>query len=267
MTAEPRLRLTITRPITIEVVGAPGAGKTSLIPVLSSALIAMGFAVHTPNECARLFASRGRFGSVIGRLPVVGNPLLWRLYRLQAGVTAFGHLAFHPSLARQLWRAALARPHGAEAKARRPGHWFMRLLGTHFFLLRRARPGEIVVYDEGFLHKSVQLHASPVEAARTDLVAAYVSQTPVTDLVIHVVAPPSLCEHRIASRGVWPRLVHLADASIASFIANAHQTIVVAVDEATRLGRTVVTVDNSSALPTDEALEELLLPYLVEVAT
>jgi len=245
MTAETQTR--VNRPLVVELVGSPGAGKTTLVAGIKASLARSGLVVATPNENVRDFTRRKGLGRMVpGGL---ARPLLWLLYRWGSQAAALKYLAVHPRLAWLVISTATRRPSDSLARARRPLHWFLRLLGTHQHLLKRGRAGEVIVLDEGFLHKAVQLFSSPVEKPASDSVATYVAGIPATDLVIHVSAPVATCANRVRLRGVWPRLGEIGDEQLSAFIANAHDTVELAVAAARTMGRTVVTLDNGGELP------------------
>ena len=122
--------------------------------------------------------------------------------------------------------------------------WFFQLAGRHRFLTATMRDGEALVMDDGFLHRSVALNASPTERPDKASVETYVDLLPRPDLVIRPIADRDVCLRRIRDRGVWPHSRHLTDADLERYVANAERVVDVAVERAKANGWDVIEIDN-----------------------
>lgn len=236
--------MTRTAPV-IELVGAPGAGKTTFLPLVAEALEGLGARPLLLPEAGREAARRtlaGRLArAVLGRHDRRFAWILFTVMRMTLGTIA---LAVDPPIARNLWASQRRRPAGADARRRRVVSWFVRTVGSRQVLLRTAAPDEVVLLDEGLVHRVVQLHASPVERPTEREVRAYLDLVPRPDLIVYVNAGVSCCQQRVERRGRWQRLAHRSDDDVAEFIANAHQGVELAMSDARERGWAVLEIDN-----------------------
>ncbi len=233
----------------IELAGPPGAGKTALLPTIQQACDAVGLRPYTVEEAARVFARRTLLGRVASRLPTVAaRRALWAIYYWGSVLGALRLASRQRSLAGHVARTQWRRPAGADAGQRRVLYWFMRTAGAYAFLVRHGRPGEALIVDEGFVHRTVQLHSSAIERPDDAPVSAYIASVPRTDLVVIVHAPEHLCRQRVQARGVWQRLDHRSPAEIDRFVANAHRAIQIAAECVRSDDRAVVEIDNADDL-------------------
>jgi thymidylate kinase len=98
-------------------------------------------------------------------------------------------------------------------------------MGYFEFLRQHARPNEILLFDEGFNHRVVQLFTSSIEKPTQAQIAAYIDLLPQPDLLIFVQASTAVCEQRIYQRGLWQRARHKTPAEIAQFVRHAHEAV------------------------------------------
>jgi len=247
----------------IELVGCPGSGKTTLIPTVVEVCGRRGIVAQHVNDAARPFTRRTLPGRLLRAVPAGDNEprICWGLYVAYRGWYAAVFAARNPRLVRHLWRTQRARPSSADARERRVLHWYLRMMGAREFLQRHAYEHEAIVFDEGFVHRVVQLHASSVESPRTQMIAQYAALIPRPDLIINVQAPPHICAERISHRGVWSRLVRRDASELTRFVDNAHRAVSVMVDEIRRRGWTIVDIDNADDEPSSarRALERHLV--------
>ena len=232
----------------IEFIGTPGAGKTTLLPFVGEYLNGQGFHPYTIVEASRIFARRTLLGKIVDRLAPssLRQPLLWQvfynlslLYRLRFGVKHF-------SLVRQVISSQKHRPVSANIQERRVLYWFFHLMGYYEFLKAYAKPNEVLLFDEGFVHRVVQLNASEVEVPRSIQIKAYLDLLPRPNLVIFAQAPQDICEKRIQKRGVWARFYQKHPMELSQFVAHAQMAVDFAVDYIRGNGWTVIEVDNGS---------------------
>lgn len=237
----------------VELAGAPGAGKTSLLPTVADACDAAGLHAYTVTEAARPFARRVALGRLADALPsAAGRRLLWAIFYWGSMLGTLRLMRRHPRLVLDVMRSQRGRPPNADAGRRRVVYWFFRMAGAHLFLQRHGRPGEALILDEGYVHRAVQLHSSVVERPVPARIAAYVAALPRTDLVVVVRAPVDLCQDRVRRRGVWRRLGHRSPAEIDRFVANAHEAVTLATAAVRAAGRPVIEVANAGDLAETE---------------
>jgi len=233
----------------IELAGAPGAGKTTLLPAVADACDAVGLRPYTVTEAARPFARRTALGRLEDVLPsTTGRRLLWAIFYWASMLGGLRLAWRHPRLVVDVVRSQRGRPADADAGRRRVVYWFFRMAGAHLFLRRHGRAGEVLILDEGYVHRTVQLHSSAVERPVPRRIAAYVAALPRTDLVVVVRAPVDVCQDRVRRRGVWRRLGHRSPAEIDRFVANAHEAVTLATAAVRAAGRPVFEVDNAGSL-------------------
>ena len=253
----------------VEFIGAPGAGKTTLLPAAADFFREQNRQAFTIVAAARPFARRTIAGKVVHRLSPRPwrDPLLWQLFYRLSILYRLKFIATHPQLIWQVANYQRRRPAAADVRQRKVLYWFYRLLGYYEFLRAHARPDEVLVFDEGFLHRVVQLFASSVEAPDEAQIDNYVALLPRPDLVVFVCASRDTCERRIYSRGLWERQRHKEPAEITQFVDNAHLAVERAVAHARRKGWSVVEVDNERDDRTAASAElrrqlALVLPFV-----
>src|SRR5438105_3915842 len=207
--------------VTVEFVGTPGAGKTTLASDLVRALRCRGVVADTIVSAARPRAARTRVGAMISRLPEssLRRVLLWYVFTTASVGHAIGFACRHPALV--LHVARILRFGDSYARRTRAHIWFFRLCGRLRFLTSTARPGEVLVVDDGFLHRSVHFYADPDRAPNLGAVRRYAELVPRSTLSIHVDADVTTCLARVRARGVWDHARHLDDADLRRYLTRA----------------------------------------------
>jgi thymidylate kinase len=239
-----------SRPLVVEFVGTPGSGKTTLSMELVGLLQENGIEAATLLQAARRHAARTLAGRAVVRLAPnsLRPPLLWQAFYLLSVLHILGFRRDHPSLARQAWRTQLGRPLPTATK-RHILFWFFQLAGRLRFLTETSHAREVLVLDDGFLHRSVHLNASHVEDPNADQVTTYVDLLPEPDLVVFTEASKEVCERRILARGVWPHRRHLNTAELSRYLENAERVAHLAVQRARERGWTIVEIQNEDREP------------------
>ena len=235
----------------IEFIGPPGAGKTTLIPAAAEALEQRDLTTYTVVQAARPFARRTLPGAAVDLLAPQRwrDPLLWRVFSQLSALNRIRFFAAHGQLFRLVRASQWRRPAAAESRERRVLYWYYRHAGYYQFLTGRAKAHEVLLSDEGFLHRVVQLFSSAVERPQLETVSAYVAQLPQPDLTIAIMAPAELCEQRIYSRGLWDRFGHKSREEVSQFVRNAHRASELALGAAREAGWSVLEIDNSANDP------------------
>lgn len=232
----------------VEFIGAPGSGKTTLLPTVIELLAEQGVQGRRVIDAARPFARRTLPGWAVNRLapPSLRSPLLWQTFYRLSFLFRLRFFARHPRLIYQVVDSQRRRPVTARIKERRVLYWFFHTAGYYEFLSAYARADEALLFDEGFIHRVVQLNASEAEEPRMEAITAYVDLLPRPDLVIFIQAPPAQCLARIQQRGVWQHFQGVTPENLSKFVANAHWVVNHAVEHVRAKGWAVIEVDNGN---------------------
>jgi AAA domain len=232
--------------VVIEFIGTPGVGKTTLSNELVSLFQENKIDASTIVGAARGHALRTLAGQAVARFTPnsLRRASLWQLFYLLSTIQIAPFVLEHFRLTLFVLRTQLRRR--IPMAARRNGlFWFFQLAGRCRFLRTTSRAREMLVVDDGFLHRSVNLNASHNEEPNPCQVAAYVDLAPRPDLVVFAVAGRDTCERRIRERGVWPHRRHLSHAELSRYVRNAELVVDMAVQRARERGWTVLEVDNT----------------------
>ncbi len=231
----------------VELIGTPGAGKTSLLPVVMDSLSEQGVTPRTMVGASRVYVARTTLGAYIARFapPRLRRALLWQLFCQFSRAYQFRFLLRHVRLARHLMQGQAHRD--ASVKFRRHAlRWYLRMLGQYEFLRTHLRPNEALVIDQGFVHRAVDLHASDRGEPDLAAVSAYLDLVPQPDLIIHVNAPLGVCEARVFDRGPWAHFRRESPAALSRFITNSHVVVGQVVERMRAKGWNLIEVDNGS---------------------
>lgn len=238
-------------PTVIELAGGPGAGKTTVLPMVVRAVRERGLDVLEPERAGRTLAARTLPGKVV--LGRVGRRLedraLWAIYVIYATALGVGLAISRPGLMRVL-AAQRRRPREAMVSERHVVRWFVRHAGTERLFRRVGGADEVLIVDEGYVHRVVQLFTSTVERADTKDVRRYLAMVPAPELVVFVDAPADVAWTRVQARGVWTRMADLDAAAVARFVGNASEAIAQAMDCVRNDRWLVVRVDNGGDVET-----------------
>jgi hypothetical protein len=134
--------------------------------------------------------------------------------------------------------------------------WFLTHIGRHYFLSRHLKPGEVLIFPEGLIHRVVSLFTSEKELPSTKTMARYVQHLPRSDLLIDIKVSPVLCVERLMRRGMFRRrLQNLGADATLQFVRYQAEAIAQAISEAQRCGWALLTLDNSG--PVVQVQEQL----------
>jgi thymidylate kinase len=242
----------------IELIGTPGAGKTTLVPAIQEHLRENdGIQAYTVVEASRIFASRTVVGRIVTRMApqILHRALLWQIFIFHSFIHRCKFSAKHSRLVKQVLQSQLRRPQAAGVRKRRVLKWFFHLAGCYEFITSRACPFEAFVLDEGFVHRVVQMNASVVEKPDLATITAYVDLLPRPDIVIVPLAPVHVCEQRVIKRGVWRQFQDKSPEEISIYLSNSYQVVQMTTDYLKHKGWTVIEVNNGGNDLTDSFLE------------
>jgi homoserine kinase type II len=212
----------------LELVGVPGAGKTTVAPLVVGQLRDRGLVpITVPHaiDAALARSTRGRMLRAVGVRP----PYRRRARVLLVDAPSAVSLPFvAPRLAAALAGALLRLPVGWGHRVSIGGR-AIRVVAAHRFLRSRLRPGEVAVADEGPVHRVVNLYAwrrsTAVEAIRR-----YLDSAPLPDAVLEITVPGDEATRRLRAResGLPDRLRGADDARVRQFAERADASIAVA---------------------------------------
>ena len=230
----------------VEFIGTPGAGKTTFMPVVGEHFKNHQFRPYSVLEAARPFAARTLPGKMVQMLPSgkLQRFLLWQVFYALS-------YAYRPKFAKQnraLMKTVLDYQYQRPITRADRSHvlrWFLHLTGSYEFLKAYAQTGDMLIFDEGFVHRVVQLFASENETPDLDSVAKYLDLIPKPDLLIFPIASSEVCEDRVFERGVWERFQAKGREETSRFIRNAYKIVKYAVKHLKIQGWTVIEVDNN----------------------
>ena len=246
-----------SKALIVELIGTPAAGKSTFLPAIKDYFRLQRMQPWSVLEAARPFARRTPLGRLVNAWAprTLRGPLLWQVFYHTSRMYRARFRSEHRELMDGTLRFQHQRPI-TEADRQHVLRWFINLTGQHSFLKAYARPGEVLIFDEGFVHRVVQLFASEVEPVDADRIRAYLAQVPVPDLIIEPRASVQTCVDRVYMRGVWKRFRDREKAAVTQFIANAHAAVDIAVDYMLAEGWPIIQVRNEDR-PASESVHEL----------
>jgi homoserine kinase type II len=129
---------------------------------------------------------------------------------------------------------------------------FFEVAGQTQYLRRRLRPGEIVLFEEGLVHRAVNLFAWEPGLLETGPVKTYFERLPAQGLVVLVHTPLETSLERATARGLPLRLRDKEPQAIERFMHNSGRILETAAAALTEMDRPMIEVDNSGDL--DESI-------------
>lgn len=210
----------------VEMIGTPGAGKTTLLPVISDFIMQREFQAYTVIEAARPYAKKTNLGKLIVKvLPKnLHGPMLWQIFYLYSFLNRRKFSRNNQKLIETVLAHQNKRPI-TDKDLKHVLRWFIHLTGYYEFYRKRLVPKDVLILDEGFVHRVVQLFASENEEPDFHIVAEYLDLIPKPDLVVFTNAPEEVCIERVFSRGVWKRFRDRDPNDIRKFISNASRIV------------------------------------------
>jgi len=210
----------------IELIGTPGAGKTTLLPVITQSMIERGYQALSVIDAARPYAKKTILGKIVFKLlpSSTHRPILWQIFYLYSFINRRKFYKSHPVLMDSVLEHQRQRPISTN-DLKHVLRWFIHLTGYYQFFSQYPMPKDALIFDEGFVHRVVQLFASENEEPDFRLVANYLDLIPKPDLVIFTNAPEEVCKQRVFSRGVWDRFREKDPRDTEKFISNASKIV------------------------------------------
>jgi len=232
----------------VEFFGTPGAGKTTLMKAAREILEEEGLCAYSVVEAARPFAQRTFLGRAVNSLSPARfrRQLLWQVFYYTSLAHRLKFLGKHQELLKYVSDSQKRRPVEADLRSRRVLYWFHHLVGYYEFLNARAQAGEALIFDDGFVHRAVHLHASIVETPDPAQIRAYMDLIPQPDILIVPCTPLDVCEERIMQRGVWKHFRDKSQEELRQYLNNSSQVVNSAIEYIKSRGWNVIEVDNST---------------------
>lgn len=232
----------------VEFIGTPGSGKTTLIPILANIFAEYDYEPRTIVEASRPVVSRTFVGEVINQLAPISlrDPALWQLFYNRSYFSRKGFSKAHPTLVSHVRNTQRARNISADERDHIL-YWWYHMIGYYQFLKPRLLPNELLLLDEGFAHRVVQLFASDHEDLDRDSLGKYLRLIPRPHMLIFVNAPAVVCEKRVFDRGLWNRFKDKTRQQVSQFISNSHHAVYTTVSILKSQEWDVVEIDNSAA--------------------
>ena len=230
----------------IEIIGSSGAGKSTVTPIVREFFQKHVVNVYLRRDAARMCMERLPVGRLVQFVPSpIRDQVTKRVYWNQHKHYENRFAQQHPELIRFVHETQRVRPPEALVKQRNVLPSFRRLMGHYGLLTSMKRPGDVLIFDEGFVHRVIALHVSPVETPPIETMSTYLDLIPRSDLVIHVKTPPEICIQRVKKRGPASFLVNMHEEHMARFFKNMQIVIHQAVSHIQQKGWPVIEVDNS----------------------
>src|SRR5690606_8033338 len=189
---------------------------------------------------------------------------LWQVFLLASFVHRQKFAREHPDLMRYVAITQRQRPAAAGVQERRTLHWFYQLTGRYAFFQAYLQPGEALILDDGFVHRTVHLHASSVETPDPAAVRGYVDLIPRPDIVIMPCAPIDVCEERVLRRGIWKHYRNRPRADLRRYLESSNLALSSAIERIKAKDWKVIEVDNGhdDLTRTHEELRNKLMTIL-----
>jgi len=130
--------------------------------------------------------------------------------------------------------------------------WFVEHAGLYLFLQENLESNDYVVFPEGLIHRLVHFHVSPDHALDFELLKKSLSLAPKIRLIVYVISPNTLCHRRLVERGLTYRLKHKKNNEIRFFIDQSISGVETAIESLSERKYSIIAVDNSGTLSKSE---------------
>lgn len=237
------------RRVVVEFVGVPGAGKTTVALETVTALRRAGVTATVPTEVGRADAARTLLGGLLRVLLPrrAADRALWQLHLVRTIGGRARVVLQHAGLVRHVLRSQWGRPVPWRLRQHALRWWFAHA-GRRAALRCGDRPGEVLVVDDGYLHRAATLHASEEQAPDAAAVTTYVDRLPPADLVVRLRVDPATCARRVEARGAWDHRPLDHDGRV-RLLRHAGEALEIAVARARLRGWSVLEVDADGVRP------------------
>lgn len=240
----------------IEFCGLPGSGKTTLQAAFIAELCRLSnrtvFDRNAMMDCCLRRRDDGLIKNIMKLLP----GLVWKRFLGWEYALPELHLfvSANPSLMAHIFRA-LARPDISE-------QWRQCVLYAVFLtivehcLASSCLKDEVVVADEGFIHRAFTVFGNLRSEVHESDLRTYADMIPTPDFLFYIDASPEICERRLALRPTYPFLLSdLTPDEREEQLRLGGERLRIEVDQVERRGVPVFRVDNNG--PLESGIEHL----------
>lgn len=154
----------------------------------------------------------------------------------------------YPDLLHFIDQTQKARPKEALVRERKILRNFDEMVLRYGLLSRLRQAGDVLIMDEGFVHRVVHFYVSAVETVCPRCIERYLDLIPLPDGLIHIHAPLERCYQRLMKRKLW-RDVPMQEKLLWSFLSNAQAAVDVTVNHLRQKGQKIITIENDQASP------------------
>jgi thymidylate kinase len=234
----------------IEFIGAPGSGKSTLSLVVWRTLRDLGLKAMLITEAGPYCLKRAFLGSLICLVTPRRwqERVLWGVFRRLIVVYQLKFAIQNRVLTRQAV-GVLTRHRLPWRERRSILRWFFRDASYHQFFRKRLRPDEVLILDEGLVHRATSLYTSVSEGPDPLEVVNYVKLLPRPDLVIGVQTSPDICAARVSSRGSNRRYL---GKDLVPFLVNSAKVVEIALQGIKGMGWDILEVNNNDELDVED---------------
>lgn len=214
----------------IEFAGAPGSGKTTLAQGLAKRQREPGDAIFLADEAVSVFNARSKFGSTVSTFlgPGQQRSVLGKYFRLMSPwyyyKFRFNHQTFSKIVGGSFQNRSIPRDHVDLIRS-----YFERAMIYHQFISDHRRPGEAIIFDEGFAHRITHF-VSEDEIPDVHQIKAYYQNKPGCNVLVYLDLPVKTCEQRVLSRGLHGRMKDFNSEQVHKFILHSKQALEIGIN-------------------------------------
>ena len=233
----------------IEFCGLPGSGKSALQePFIAELRRVTGRPVMDREamvDCCLRRRDDGLIKNTLKRFP----GFMWkRFLGLEYDLPEL-HLfvSANPSLMAQIFQS-LAHPETSAQARQCIIYAFFRTILEHCLAVSHLKD-EILVADEGFIHRAFTIFGYLRSEVREDELRVFADSIPLSDALIHIEASPEICEQRLALRAAYPLLLSdLTREARIEQLRTGCERLRIAVNQVERRGVRVFRIENNGTL-------------------
>lgn len=159
----------------------------------------------------------------------------------------------NPRFAFSIYRSQLTRKIPRWHRRRLIRKYFDIVVG-YSFLRNRLYANEVLIFDEGFIQRAINLYAWESDQIDHGVLRGYFEGVPAMDLIFVVHTSPNRCVQRLHDRGLPREMRTKPRVSLLKFIDNAHHIAELAVKYLFSNNRKVIEVDNEGAIEKSSAV-------------